>query len=504
MEFMVESGPPEKQRTACVAVGVFQSRHLPSAAKLLDEASGGHITAILRRGDMDGDKDQSLMLYDVPNTRCERVLLIGCGNAKSFDEAAFRKAHATLAKALKHSGAANAVSYLTDLPLSGVDIGQRIRQAVVCIEDVLYTFERMKSERKTGRQKLRKLAFFVNGRGEQTSAKQAIREGKAIAGGMVLTKDLGNLPSNICTPVYLASQAKALKKGNGKLKVSVLDETEMEKLGMGALLSVARGSDQPPRLIALEYTGADKKTKPIVLVGKGITFDTGGISIKPGQAMDEMKFDMCGAAAVLGTVKAVAELELPINVVGIVASAENMPDGRATKPGDIATTMSGQTVEILNTDAEGRLVLCDALSYAERFDPAAVIDIATLTGACIIALGHHASGLMTNHDPLAEELLIAGRASGDRAWQLPLWDEYQDALKSNFADMANIGDRSAGTITAACYLSRFTKKYHWAHLDIAGTAWHSGAKKGATGRPVPLLTQYLINKASGVKTTRKA
>jgi leucyl aminopeptidase len=503
MEFLLESGAPEKQRTACVAVGVFQSRRLSNAAKLLDEASDRHITAILKRGDMEGDKDQTLMLYDVPNTRCERVLLIGCGEEQSFDEAAFRKVHITMAKALKASGAANAVSYLTDLPLNSIDIGQRLRQAVICVEDTLYTFERMKSEQKSTPLKLRKLTFSVANSNDEAKAKQGIREGEAVASGMVLAKDLGNLPGNVCTPVYLAEQAKALKKGNRKLKVSVLDEADIKKLGMGALLSVARGSGEPPRLIALEYQGAGKETKPVVLVGKGITFDTGGISIKPSQAMDEMKFDMCGAASVLGAIKAVANLKLPINVVGIIASAENMPGGRATKPGDIVTTLSGQTVEILNTDAEGRLVLCDALSYAERFNPAAVIDIATLTGACIIALGHHASGLMTNHDPLAQELLAAGRISGDRTWQLPLWSEYQDALKSNFADMANIGDRSAGAITAACYLSRFTKKYHWAHLDIAGVAWHSGAKKGATGRPVPLLMEYLIRRANGAQTAGK-
>jgi leucyl aminopeptidase len=502
MEFMLESGPPQKQRTACVAVGVFAQRRLSDAARQLDEASNGHITAILKRGDFDGDKEQSLMLYDVPNTRCERLLLIGCGREESFDVSAFRKAHASLARTLKHGGAANAISYLSELPVDGVDVGHRIRQAVIAVEDVLYTFERMKSERKKNRQRLGKLKFFVADRKQHTKAKQAIGEGQVIGNAMTLAKDLGNLPGNVCTPVYLAEQAKSLKKRNSRLKVSVLDEANMHKLGMGALLSVARGSDQPPRLITLEYKGADKNVKPVVLVGKGITFDTGGISIKPSQAMDEMKFDMCGAAAVLGVVKAAVEMALPINVVGIVASAENMPGGRATKPGDIVTTMSGQTVEILNTDAEGRLVLCDALSYAARFKPAAVIDIATLTGACIVALGHQASGLLTNNQSIAEELLEAGRASGDRAWQLPLWEDYQEALKSNFADMANIGDRAAGTITAACYLSRFAKKYTWAHLDIAGTAWRSGAEKGATGRPVPLLTQYLISKSNDARSVK--
>lgn len=497
MEFLLESGSPEKQRVGCVAVSVFQPRRLSIAAKLLDDASGGYIGAILTRGDMEGEKNQTLLLHNVPNTACERVLLIGLGEEKAFDASAFRKAHTTLARTLKSTGATSAVSYLTELNPDGLDVDQRVRQSVLAIEDARYRFERMKSEPEPDRSKLRKLSFFVADRAAQTGAKNAIAEGQAIADGIALAKDLSNLPGNVCTPSYLAEQAKVLKKGQRKLKVSVLTETEMEKLGMGALLSVARGSEQPPRLITFEFKGADKKTKPVVLVGKGITFDTGGISIKPGQAMDEMKFDMCGAASVFGVVKAVAALNLPINLVGIVASAENMPDGRATKPGDIITSMSGQTVEILNTDAEGRLVLCDALTYAERFDPAAVVDIATLTGACIVALGHHASGLMTNHEPLAQALLDAGRATGDRAWQLPLWDDYQELLKSNFADMANIGDRSAGSITAACYLSRFARKYHWAHLDIAGTAWHSGAKKGATGRPVPLLMQYLMNHANG-------
>ncbi len=500
MDFTLESGPPDKQRAACVAVGVFQSRQLSESAKLLDDASGGHLSAILKRGDMEGDKGQTLILYNVPNTRCERILLVGCGDVKSFDASTFRKVHVSLGKALKLTGATNAVSYLTELPLNGVDAAQRVRQAIVCVEDVLYSFDRLKSERNGNRRKLRKLAFFTT---EQANATQGLREGRALASGMSFAKDLGNLPGNICTPVYLASQAQALKRGKRKLRVSVLDEADMKQLGMGALLSVGRGSEQPSRLITVEYKGAGKKIRPVVLVGKGITFDTGGISIKPGQAMDEMKFDMCGAASVLGTLKTVAELELPMNVVGIIASAENMPDGRAIKPGDIVTTLSGQTVEILNTDAEGRLVLCDALSYAERFDPSLVVDVATLTGACIIALGHHASGLMTNHDPLADELLNAGKISGDRAWRLPLWEDYHDALKSNFADIANIGDRSAGAITAGCYLSRFTKKYHWAHLDIAGTAWHSGTNKGATGRPVPLLTQFLMDKANGARATRK-
>jgi leucyl aminopeptidase len=321
----------------------------------------------------------------------------------------------------------------------------------------------------------------------------ALSQAEAIGQGMKLAKTLGNLPSNVCTPGYLAQQAVSLSKAHKSLKVTVLEEKDMQKLGMGSLLSVTRGSDEPAKLITLEYRGTDKKQKPIVLVGKGITFDTGGISLKPGAEMDEMKYDMCGAASVLGTMQAIAEIGLKLNVVGIIPTCENMPGGSATKPGDIVTSMSGQTIEILNTDAEGRLILCDALTYAAKFEPATVIDIATLTGACVIALGHVASGLYSNQDALAQELLAAGEQTYDRAWHMPLWDEYQPQLDSNFADIQNIGGRAGGSITAACFLSRFTKNYRWAHLDIAGTAWKSGKEKGATGRPVPLLAQYLIN-----------
>ena len=322
----------------------------------------------------------------------------------------------------------------------------------------------------------------------------AALQGHAIAAGMALAKDLGNLPGNICTPSHLAETAEALGK-QYKFDVEVLERADMEKLGMGSFLSVARGSHQPPKFIVMNYKGGKAKARPIVLVGKGITFDTGGISLKPAAEMDEMKFDMCGAASVLGTFKAIAQMGLPINVVGLVPTTENMPGGGATKPGDVVTSMSGQTIEVLNTDAEGRLILCDALTYAERFKPECVIDIATLTGACVVALGKIPSGLLANDDELAAEILRRGTESGDRAWQLPLWDEYQELLKSNFADMGNIGGRYAGTITAACFLSRFAKAYKWAHLDIAGTAWVSGDAKGATGRPVPLLSSFLIGRA---------
>ena len=496
MEFKTKSGNPETQRSACVVVGVFQNRHLSASAKRLDDACSGIIAQILHHRDIVGETGETLMLYHLPNTRCERVLLVGCGDKQEFSDSAYRKATQAAAKHLQNSGATQANSFLIDLPLKNRDRAWKVRQAIISTEDALYSFEQTKSTKKKPRPALENFTLMSSDRDERSNVKQALAEGKAIADGMSLTKDLGNLPGNICTPTYLAERAKAIKKGNSRLEIDIMDEAEMEKQGMGALLSVSRGSEQPAKLITLKYRGATRETKPIVLVGKGITFDTGGISIKPSEAMDEMKFDMCGAASVLGTVLACSQMELEINLVGIIASAENMPGGRASKPGDIITTLSGQTVEILNTDAEGRLVLCDALSYAERFKPAAVIDIATLTGACIIALGHHPSGLMSNHEPLAKKLLKAGQTSGDRVWQLPLWKDYQEQLESNFADMANIGGRPAGSITAACFLSRFTNKYHWAHLDIAGTAWQSGKEKGATGRPVSLLTHYLMDRVN--------
>ena len=346
---------------------------------------------------------------------------------------------------------------------------------------------------------MRKIQFGLLTEKVSSALESALTQAVAIAQGMVLAKDLGNLPGNVCTPTYLAQQAVTLAKTHKSIKTAVLDEKDMQKLGMGSLLSVTRGSAEPAKLITMEYRGTDKKQKPIVLVGKGVTFDSGGISLKPGAEMDEMKYDMCGAASVLGTIQAIAAMGLKLNVVGIIPSCDNMPSGTATKPGDIVTSMSGQTIEILNTDAEGRLILCDALTYAAKFEPDTVIDIATLTGACIIALGHVASGLYSNQDKLAHELLAAGEQTQDRAWHMPLWEEYQPQLDSNFADMQNIGGRAGGSITAACFLSRFTKDYRWAHLDIAGTAWKSGKDKGATGRPVPLLTQYLINRAAGTK-----
>jgi len=493
VEFSIKSGSPEKQRSGCVVVGIFESRKLSSAAEALDRQSGGYLSEILRRGDLDGKLGTTLLLHGVPETQCERVLLVGLGKEREFKDKEYRTAFRAAIKALYDTGASDAAVYLTELPVKRRDIAWKVEQGVIATQETTYRFEQLKSKPDDTKRHLRRITLAVTRRGELTVGEAAVKQGLAIADGMTLAKNLGNLPGNICTPTYLAQQAQELATAY-KLKIEVLEQKDMEKLGMGSLLSVARGSRQPPKLIVLQYAGADAKQKPVVLVGKGITFDSGGISLKPPAEMDEMKYDMCGAASVLGTFKAVADLGLKLNLVGIIPACENLPDGDANKPGDIVTSMSGQTIEVLNTDAEGRLILCDALTYAERFEPAAVVDIATLTGACVIALGHVASGLLANDDGLARELLHAGEEAHDRAWHLPLWDDYQEQLKSNFADMANIGGRAAGTITAACFLSRFAKKYDWAHLDIAGTAWKSGKEKGSTGRPVPLLVHFLKNR----------
>jgi leucyl aminopeptidase len=387
-----------------------------------------------------------------------------------------------------------AVCFLTELHVKGRDAYWKVRQAVETAQNSLYTFDQFKTNKAELRRPLRKLVFNVATRRELSIGEKAIAHGLAVSNGMKICRDVANMPPNICTPAYLASQARRLADSSQYITTKVIGEQQMAELGMNAYLAVARGSSNEAMMSVMEYKG-HPDAKPLVLVGKGLTFDSGGISIKPAEGMDEMKYDMGGAASVLGTMTALAELKPPINVIGVLAGAENMPDGKAYRPGDILTSMSGQTIEVLNTDAEGRLVLCDVLTYVERFEPESVIDIATLTGACVIALGSHASGLMSNHNPLAHELLNASELSGDKAWRLPLWDEYQEQIESPFADMVNTGGRPAGAITAGAFLSRFTKKYNWAHLDIAGTAWKSGKEKGSTGRPVPLLTQFLLNRA---------
>ncbi|CAQ86073.1 MULTISPECIES: leucyl aminopeptidase [Photorhabdus] len=497
MEFSVKSGSPEKQRSACIIVGVFEPRRLSPIAEQLDKISDGYISALLRRGELEGKVGQSLLLHHVPNVLSERILLIGCGKERELDERQYKQIIQKTINTLNETGSMEAVCFLTELHVKGRNNYWKVRQAVETAKESLYVFDQLKSNKNELRRPLRKMVFNVPTRRELTSGERAIQHGLAIAIGIKAAKDLSNMPPNICNAAYLASQARQLAdSANSHITTKVIGEEQMKELGMNAYLAVGQGSQNESLMSVMEYKGSsDKSAKPIILVGKGLTFDSGGISIKPAGSMDEMKYDMCGAATVYGVMRVVAELQLPLNVIGVMAGCENMPGGRAYRPGDILTTLSGQTVEVLNTDAEGRLVLCDALTYVERFDPELVIDIATLTGACITALGNHYSGLLSNHNPLAHELLNASEQSGDRAWRLPMTDEFFEQIDSNFADLANTGGSAGGAITAACFLSRFATKYHWAHLDIAGTAWRSGKAKGATGRPVALLSQFLLNRA---------
>ena len=493
MEFSIKQSSPEKQRSGCIVVGVYEGGKLSASAQLLDKASSHQLSGIVARGDMSGKSASTLLLHKLSGVIAERVLLIGLGKADELDNKTSVEILRATFVALNGTATKDAALYITDEGV-GKDAAWVIKQAVFAAAEQAFRADGLKSKPSKAAA-LKNITFAMSGK-PLAALKNALDEATATARGMELAKTLGNLPGNICTPSYLAAKSLSLGKTHKNIKTTVLEEKDMQKLGMGAFLSVTRGSEQPAKLITMEYCGTDKKQKPIVMVGKGITFDSGGISLKPGAEMDEMKYDMCGAASVLGTLQAIAEMNLKINVIGIIPTCENLPSGRATKPGDIVTSLSGQTIEILNTDAEGRLILCDALTYSAKFNPDTVIDIATLTGACVIALGHVASGLFSNEDKLAQELLAAGEQAHDRAWRLPLWEDYQPLLDSNFADMQNIGGRAGGTITAACFLSRFTKNYRWAHLDIAGTAWKSGKEKGATGRPVPLLTQYLINRAA--------
>lgn len=498
MEYFVKSGNPEKQRVACIIVGIYDRRSPTEAAAVIDQVSEGAIGSVMRRGDMDGKLGQTLVLHNVPGTFADRVMLVGLGRERGFDEGAFRKAITATARALRATGAIDAVNYLTHIEFKGRDYRWNVQQAVLTTEDTYYRFDECRGEKAKEdlpTYKLERLTFDVPRRSDLPAGEQGLAEALAISKGLTLAKNLGNLPGNICTPTYLADCARKMAVGS-PLKVKVLEVAEMEKLGMGSFLSVSRGSVQPPKFIIFEYLKGPKGEKPVALVGKGLTFDAGGISIKPSAKMDEMKFDMCGGAAVFGIMKAIAELALPLNIVAVVPASENLPDGEANKPGDIVTSMAGITIEILNTDAEGRLILCDALTYVERtYEPVVCIDMATLTGACVMALGSYPSGLFSNQPGLARQLLAAGDQIGDRAWELPLWSDYDDHIRSEFADIANIATKGegGGAIIGATFLHRFTRKMKWAHLDIAGTAW-SGKK--ATGRPVPLIVQYLLNYAA--------
>ncbi len=480
---------PKTIATDCLVV--FSNGQLSGALTAINEASDGAIDALLKRGDFKGKVAETLYIPYLPGIRAKRLLLVGTGDSETVSDADADKLLQSGIAVLNKHQSKDCCLLFGDLRVDGRKASWLLQRSAQLLEVSRYRYSETLSKAKPGSALRRAVLQGSN----SDSNRKLVEYGQQTAEGINVTRRLGDLPGNICTPDFLAKESRKLARQFEKVKVSVLDEKKMQQLGMGALLSVSAGSDQPARLIAIEYQGAAKSQRPHVLVGKGVTFDTGGISLKPGAKMDEMKYDMCGAASVVGTLRAVAGAELKVNVVGIIAAAENMPSGRATKPGDIVTSMSGQTIEILNTDAEGRLVLCDALTYAGKYKPASVIDIATLTGACVVALGKHAIGLYSNQDDFAAELQNCGNEARDRAWPMPLWDDYQPQLDSNFADMANIGGPEAGSVTAACFLSRFCNDYRWAHLDIAGAAWLSGANKGATGRPVGLLFNYLQSKA---------
>ena len=489
MEFSIKTLSPETAKAGCVVLGIYANQELTPAARRADQAAKGALRKAL--SDLSGKAGSTLTLRSLPGIAAERVLLVGLGERTEFGESAYRDAVRGAANALKDLGAKDAAFFLVDMKVGERHLTWNVRHAVLGLREVFYRFDQLKSQKKPPAAVLQHVVLPFTAKKD---LEQALEEAAATADGVELAKTLGNLPPNICTPAYLADEAKKLAR-QFKLGVEVLERADMQKLGMGALLAVASASHNPPKLIVLRYNGAAKGKKPIALVGKGITFDTGGISLKPAGEMDEMKFDMSGAGSVLGAIRALAGMKAPVNVIGVIPTCENMPGGHATRPGDIVTTLSGQTVEILNTDAEGRLILCDALTYAARFNPEKVVDIATLTGACVVALGHVASGMFANDQALAEELREAADEASDRIWQLPLWEEYQEGLRSNFADFANIGGRPGGAITAACYLARFTRKMRWAHLDVAGTAWKSGREKGSTGRPVPLLVRFALRHA---------
>ena len=489
LAFSLLNSAPETTASPAIVVGVFEDKSLSDAAARVDTASGGAIKRLLDSGDINGRIGSSGLLFGLPGVTAARVLVVGLGEAKKFDAARFQRANTEAARALKALPIASAASWLTQVDVTGRDAEWKLRTAAAASDHATYQYTAtFKPKDKPKADQLGAIAFAG-----EAAHEGALARAPALANGVRIARELGNLPPNICNPAYLAEQAKKVAADHAGVSCEILEREDMAKLGMGSLLGVAQGSANPPKLIVLRWNGAGED-KPYALVGKGITFDTGGISLKPGPGMEEMKFDMCGAAGMLGTFLAVAQMKLPLNVVCVVAAVENMPDGNAYRPSDVLTSMSGLTIEVLNTDAEGRLILCDALTYVQKFNPHTIIDAATLTGACVIALGKHAHGLFSKDDNLAEELTAAGNATLDRAWRLPLWDDYQNQLDSGFADVANIGGKNAGAITAACFLARFTEGQRWAHLDVAGTAWDEGRKGLATGRPVPMLVQYLIDR----------
>lgn len=497
MEYFTTTSKPSRRAVDCVIIGIYSRGKLGVGAGDIDSASKGELRRLIKSGDISSKLGRCAMLTNVAGVKARRVAVAGLGKSSGFGPKQLRKAMAAATHEVSRTKAREVLNCLTLETVAGSNPYYLARHSVEAIGDTLYRFNKMKSARKQAASPLGKIGLAIAKREDAAGTMRGAEHGDAIVAGASLAKDLGNLPANVCTPSYLARAAKKLASGNGKLTTRVLNETEMKRLGMGSLLSVTAGTVEPAKLIVMRYKGAGSE-KPIVLVGKGVTFDAGGISLKPGLGMDEMKYDMCGAAGVIGTMAAVAKMKLPINLTVVVPSVENLPSGTATRPGDIVKSMSGKTIEVLNTDAEGRLILCDALTYSRRFKPAAIIDVATLTGACVVALGAHRSAVMSNNDDLRNELVAAGERALDLAWPMPLGDEYAEQLKSNFADMANIGGPGGGAVTAACFLGKFTDGMNWAHMDIAGTAWKSGAKKGASGRPVPLLSEMLLARCNAL------
>ncbi|MEM9531854.1 MAG: leucyl aminopeptidase [Pseudomonadota bacterium] len=487
MKFSTTEQSAVEFSTPCLIIGVTTGSRLRGAAAAVNKASNGALLRLIKRGDIATGTSKFFLWPDLPGVEAERVLIVGCGKPEKLSASVLQTVTAGAMRFLTGRGFKAAACALPEVTLPGRDLKWKTRHCALACAHGVYRYSTTKRSEKN-RSRLNRMVFFGD-----RSLRAGLNQASAISRGVERARELGNLPPNICNPSYLAQECRTMADNLPNCKARVLGRKQMEEMGMGALLGVAQGSHFPPKLIVLNYTGAAAKEKPHVLVGKGITFDTGGISLKPGKGMDEMKYDMGGAAAVIGAFEACALLKLKVNLITLVPAVENMPDGKSYRPGDVLTSLSGQTIEVLNTDAEGRLILCDALTYAERFKPKSVIDVATLTGACVVALGKHASGLMSQDDKLADALLKAGEATHDRAWRLPIWDDYQPQLDSPYADMANIGGPSAGAITAGCFLSRFAGKFSWAHLDIAGTAWEGGSRNGASGRPVGLLTQYIID-----------
>jgi leucyl aminopeptidase len=498
MELFTTTSAAHRRTGSCVIVGVYENGKLGRGASDIDAASKACLRKLVKQGDISGNSGTGLLLTDIPGVRAKRVLVVGLGKMAKFGVPAFRQAITAAANQLKGGKVQDIVSYLGVEDVADANAYYLARYTVETFGNVNYNFSETKSGRRPRKSALRKIGIATVSRGDGASALKGAEHGQAIVEGLGLAKDLGNLPPNICTPAYLARTAQKLARQHRNVSTRVLNEPEIRRLGMHSFLSVTAGTTLPAKLILMQYKGAGRD-KPVVLVGKGITFDAGGISLKPGPGMDEMKFDMCGAASVIATMHVVARLKLPINLNIVVPACENLPSGTATRPGDIITSMAGKTIEVLNTDAEGRLILCDALTYSRRFKPAVVIDVATLTGACVIALGHHRTAVMSHSDDLAHEITTAGISADDRAWHMPMAEEYEQQLKSNFADFANVGGRDGGAVTAACFLAKFTEGLNWAHLDIAGTAWKSaGAAKGSTGRPVPMLSEFILRRAGAI------